>query len=205
MIRGIAFDWGGIFTEGTFDSDAVRNLTKVAGVGADSVERVYFPLLEQFEAGAFDLAGFVERFTAQTGSQADAELLADTFLASGIERSEMFGILASIPDRYRVGMLSNNVQALCDRVRNDPRMGRIEQFVFSNEIGVRKPAAEAFAALTAAMELPAEQLVFIDDNAANAEAARELGFSTILLDDMAGFRRQWQELLPELPLGETGA
>lgn len=205
MIRGIAFDWGGIFTEGTFDSDAVKNLVQVAGTDAELVHAAYFPLMEEFEVGAFDLGGFIDRFVERTGSRVDEELLASTFLKSGIQRTQMFEILAGIPDSYRVGMLSNNVPALCDKVRNDLRMERIEKFVFSNEIGVRKPDPAAFAALEAAMELPPRETVFIDDSAANIDAARELGFQGILLDSMAHFTEQWNRLLPELALPETDA
>ena len=205
MIRGIAFDWGGIFTEGTFDSDALKNLVQVAGTDAELVHAAYFPLMEEFEVGAFDLGGFIDRFVERTGSRVDEELLASTFLKSGIQRTQMFEILAGIPDSYRVGMLSNNVPALCDKVRNDLRMERIEKFVFSNEIGVRKPDPAAFAALEAAMELPPRETVFIDDSAANIDAARELGFQGILLDSMAHFTEQWNRLLPELALPETDA
>lgn len=202
MIRAIAFDWGGIFTVGTFDSDAVQNLAAIAGVEPEAVHRAYFPLLAEFETGAFDLAGFTDRFLEQTGSSADRELIATTFLNSGRERTEMFAILASIPDTYRVGMLSNNVASLCDTVRDDPRMARTEKFVFSNEIGIRKPDAGAFRALSAALELPPAETVFIDDNADNIAAARELGYRAILLDTMEHFRAQWQVLLPGLPLPE---
>lgn len=202
MIKAIAFDWGGIFTVGTFDSDAVRNLAHIAGTDPALVHEAYFPLLAEFETGAFDLDGFIDRFRERTGSTADRDLIGRTFLESGIEREEMYGILASIPASYRVAMLSNNVASLCDTVRDDPRTARIEEFVFSNEIGVRKPEAEAFAKLSEALGLPAAETVFIDDNADNIRAARELGFSAILLDTMEHFREQWQELLPELPLPE---
>lgn len=205
MIRGIAFDWGGIFTDGTFDSDAVRNLANVAGTDPERVHAAYFPLMEEFEVGAFDLGGFIDRFVERTGSRVDEDLLASTFLKSGIERPDMFGILAGIPDSYRVGMLSNNVPALCDKVRNDIRMERIEKFVFSNEIGVRKPDPAAFSALEAAMELPPHEIVFIDDSAANIQAARELGFHAILLDSMDSFASAWNELLPDLKLSEPAA
>lgn len=205
MIRAIVFDWGGIFTEGTFDSDAVKNLTAVAGTDAELVHAAYFPLMEEFEVGAFDLGGFIDRFVERTGSRVDEDLLAGTFLQSGIQRTQMFGILAGIPDSYRVGMLSNNVPALCDRVRDDLRMERIEKFVFSNEIGVRKPDPAAFAALEAAMELPPHETVFIDDSAANIQAARDLGFHGILLDSMESFTEQWNSLLPELRLTEPDA
>lgn len=205
MIRAIAFDWGGIFTEGTFDSDAVGNLADIAGVERELVHQVYFPLMVDFEVGAFDLGGFVDRFVEQTGTRADEELIASTFLNSGIERSHMFDILAAIPAGYTVGMLSNNVPALCDRVRNDRRMERIERFVFSNEIGVRKPDPAAYAALQAALGLEPHETVFIDDNADNIAAAREFGFRGILLDSMEHFERQWSELLPEVPLPEPVA
>ncbi len=202
MIRAITFDWGGIFTEGTFDSQAVVNLAAIAGVDPELVHQVYFPLIAEFETGAFDLGGFIDRFIERTGSRTDEELLAATFLGSVRERAVMFDILAAIPQDYRVGMLSNNVPALCDRVRQDPRMSRIEKFVFSNEIGIRKPEPAAFHALLKAMGTEPGETVFIDDNMNNVEAARGLGLEAILLDSMEHFRSQWQELLPELPLPE---
>jgi putative hydrolase of the HAD superfamily len=156
-----------------------------------------------FEKGGFDLGGFIARFSAQTGTGADEDLLASTFLGSGRERSEMFGILDAVPAHYLVGMLSNNVPALCDRVRNDPRMQRIEKFVFSNEIGIRKPAAEAYHALSAALGKEPRVTLFIDDNAENISKARELGFQAIHLDSMETFQREWQELLPDVPLPEA--
>ncbi len=203
MIRAIAFDWGGIFTEGTFDSLAVENLAAIAGVDREAVHAAYFPLMEEFEIGAFDLGGFIDRLVERTGSRTDEEKLASTFLASVRERAVMFRILAAIPGHYRVGMLSNNVPALCDRVRDDSRMQRIEHFVFSNEIGVRKPDPAAFSALSSALALEPGQIVFVDDNGANVEAARQLGFKAILLDTMEHFARQWQELLPDVPLPAT--
>jgi putative hydrolase of the HAD superfamily len=200
MIEAIAFDWGGIFTRGTFDSDAVRNLTRVTGLAQETIEGVYFPLMVEFEKGAFDLGGFISRFSEQTGSSVDEDLLASTFLGSGLERTEMFDILDAIPEQYLVGMLSNNVPALCDRVRSDLRMQRITKFVFSNEIGIRKPDSAAFHALSEALAVAPEVTVFIDDNADNISRARELGFKAIHLDSMENFYRQWQELLPDIPL-----
>lgn len=205
MIRAIAFDWGGIFTVGTFDSDASANLAAVARLDQDVVDAAYFPLMEEFEVGAFDLGGFIDRFVAATGTRAEEEALATTFLASGKERTEMFGILAAIPEHYAVGMLSNNVPALCDGVRSDPRMRRIQHFVFSNEIGLRKPDPAAFHALTDALGVPPAETVFIDDNADNVAAAVALGFHAILLDTMEHFHAQWAELLPDIPLARDAA
>lgn len=198
-ITAIAFDWGGIFTEGTFDSSAVRALAARTGRAEDYIAQTYFPLMEHFEAGAFDFDTFAERFVREAG----VDLLPDfreTFLSAVRERREMFGVLNAIPESYAVGMLSNNVAVLCDRVRDDPRMARVEQFVFSNEIKVRKPDPAAFAALTRALSHPPEETVFVDDNRDNIAACEALGYQGLWLESYAGFSTSWRTLLPDVPL-----
>lgn len=200
MIRGIAFDWGGIFTEGTFDSDAVRNLSLLLDMPEERVADVYYPLMAHFEAGSIDIDEFVARFRDQSGSAFDDEAFRSTFLSSGIERSDMYRVLASIPDSYRVAVLSNNVQYLCDRVRNDPRMAKVEAFLFSNEIEVRKPDPRAYELLQQALGLPPGEIVFIDDSLRNIEACRELGFNGIHLRDFDQFLTELREFVPDFPL-----
>lgn len=201
MIRAIAFDWGGIFTEGTFDGGAIEALADRSGLDRDAVEGPYLDLMASFEVGAFDMTEFHRRFADASGSALDAATFEATFLGAVRERTAMFAVLGSIPSDYTVGMLSNNVPVLCDQVRDDPRMRRIERFVFSNEIGVRKPDPRAFAALSEALRVPPEATVFIDDAAANIEAARALGFHGIHLTGMPSFLDAWRALLPNVPTG----
>lgn len=200
MIRAIAFDWGGVFTEGTFDSSAIVALAELHGVPAAQVEKPYLTIMGAFEDGAFGLPEFQRRFAEATGLHADAGAFAGAFLGAVRWRTPMLELLASIPEPYNVGVLSNNVPSLCDLVRDDPRMQRVERWVFSNEIGVRKPKRAAFDALTEALGLPPEQTVFIDDNAANIAACQDLGFTGLLVDDLAAFAARWQHTLPDLPL-----
>lgn len=198
--KAIVFDWGGIFTEGTFDSNAHARLADLHGLSAAEVLPHYLHLMEEFEVGAHDLAEFHRRFQAAVGRTSDLGEFRATFLGAVRERPAMYDLLASLPDGMTLGMLSNNVPELCDAVRDDPRMARLSAFVFSNEIGARKPHREAFDALTAALDLPPEAIVFIDDNAANIAACNALGFQGLLLDDLSGFAARWRAALPHLPL-----
>jgi FMN phosphatase YigB (HAD superfamily) len=200
MIKAIAFDWGGIFTENTFDSSAVRNLAALCNTTPDVIGRTYFPLMEHFEAGEFDFDSYHQQFVEKSGFAIDAGVFRKTFLGSVREREAMFDVLNSIPKTYRVGMLSNNVPILCDRVRSDPRLGRIDTFVFSNEIKVRKPDPRSFEALLEALETKAEETVFIDDNADNIKACEMMGFKALYLDTFDNFLGHWQTLLPDIPL-----
>ena len=100
---------------------------------------------------------FTGSFVEETSLDLSEDTFRKTFLGSVRERAAMFDVLNAIPQSYTVGMLSNNVPVLCDTVRDDPRMSRFESFVFSNEIGVRKPDAEAFAKLSEALKRPPEK------------------------------------------------
>ncbi len=199
-ITAIAFDWGGIFTEGTFDSSAVRALAARTGRAEDQIAATYFPLMEHFEAGKFSFDTFSQKFVQETGVDLELPDFRDTFLGAVRERREMFGVLGAIPESYTVGMLSNNVAVLCDGVRDDPRMARVEHFVFSNEIEVRKPDPVAFAALTRALGRPPGETVFVDDNRDNIAACEALGYRGLWLESYAGFAAAWRQLLPDLPL-----
>jgi putative hydrolase of the HAD superfamily len=196
--RGIAFDWGGVFTVGTFDGRAITRLARLYGVPEADLRPRYLELMELFEVGGFDLPAFTERLSRAVGRDADEGAFREAFLDAPLERPATYALLAGIPDGYAVGMLSNNVPVLCDRVREDPRTARIERFVFSNEIGARKPDPVAFMALAEGMRLAPHEIVFVDDAAANVEAARALGFRALLLDSPAAFAARWRAALPAL-------
>jgi putative hydrolase of the HAD superfamily len=198
LVRAIAFDWGGVFTVGTFDGRAVTALSALVGLDERIVGRAYYPLMEHFEAGAFDLPRFHELLQDELAVEADEAEFRTAFLGAALERSAMYDVLAAIPHEYGVAMLSNNVAELCDRVRLDPRMARFEHFVFSNEIGVRKPDTPAFTVLSEALGVAPDATVFIDDNETNIAACRALGFHGILLDSPESFAAQWRALLPPL-------
>lgn len=199
-LEAIAFDWGGIFTEGTFDSSASRELARLYGLPLGQVEPHYLALMAELEVGAFDLPGLHDRLEDRLQRHTDLATFRATFLGAVRERTAMYDLVAGLPPSTRLAMLSNNVPELADSVRADPRLARFEAFVFSNEIGARKPDESAFAALTSALGLRAEQVVFIDDSAANIAACERLGFTGLLLDDLASFAQRWRRTLPQLPL-----
>jgi HAD superfamily hydrolase (TIGR01509 family) len=66
-----------------------------------------------------------------------------------------------------------------DHIKADYDLSFFDVVLFSSEIGVQKPAEEAFQmTVTAFQELP-EHCLFIDDNLDNIQAAQKLGLKTI--------------------------
>jgi HAD superfamily hydrolase (TIGR01509 family) len=60
--------------------------------------------------------------------------------------------------------------------------------------GLRKPAPAAFEAVTSHLQLPPQQLVFVDDRQPNVDAAAQAGMATVLFTGTEALEKQLQQL-----------
>lgn len=195
--RHVAFDWGGVFTIGTFDGRSTARLAERLGLELERVRESYFRHVRQLEVGAWSLPQFWEVLAAETGitgtavtrtggtsddpafTYRDFEAL---YLGSILDNGPMYALLARLPDTVRVGLLSNNYPVVSDHLRGLAAFGRLHHPVFSNEIGIKKPDPASFAALEVAMGVPAAQVAFVDDVHENIAAAEQAGFHGLIYD-----------------------
>jgi putative hydrolase of the HAD superfamily len=181
--RAIAFDWGGVFTVGTFDGRSTQRIADRYHLDVTEVREPYFELIHHLELGTWTLPEFWSEFGSRIGlasvPYADFEAL---YLGSILENDAMYAFLPTISSDFRVGLLSNNYPTVCDVLEADPRWNRFDRMVFSNKIGVKKPDPASFEALLAALELPGDRVVFVDDVPENLSAAAKLGIAGILYD-----------------------
>ncbi len=179
-VRHVAFDWGGVFTIGTFDGRSTGNVAERTGAALERVRESYFRHVRQLEVGAWTLPQFWDTVQQESGAAlpyADFEAL---YLGSIHDNAPMYATLSRLPANVRVGLLSNNYPVVSDHLRARPEFARFDALVFSNEIGVKKPDLQSFAALEAAMRCPAAQVAFVDDVEENIAAAQAYGFHGLL-------------------------
>lgn len=178
--RHVAFDWGGVFTVGTFDGRSTANVAGRSGVPVERVRDSYFRHVRQLEVGAWSLDQFWAVLQQETGAALPYAEFEALYLGSIADHAPMYATLAALPAGVRVGLLSNNYPVVSTHLRADPRFARFDALVFSNELGHKKPAPESFAALETAMQRPAAQTAFVDDVQENIDAANAAGFHGIL-------------------------
>jgi glucose-1-phosphatase len=89
-------------------------------------------------------------------------------------------LVAAVRSRIPVGCLSNtNVVHWSDQVA---RWGLDDMFdvqFLSHELGLVKPDREVFDHVVGTLGLPAERIVFLDDNEANVQQARAVGLTAV--------------------------
>ncbi|BDP41776.1 hypothetical protein DAETH_17450 [Deinococcus aetherius] len=180
--RHVAFDWGGVFTIGTFDGRSTQNIADRSGVPVERVRESYFRHVRQLEVGEWTLPQFWSVMQEETGITLPYDEFEALYLGSVHDNLPMYATLAALPRSVRVGLLSNNYPVVSDHLRRDPRFARFDALVFSNELRQKKPHPDAFAALQGAMEVPASGVAFVDDVQENIDAARIAGFHGLLYD-----------------------
>lgn len=85
-------------------------------------------------------------------------------------------LLASIPARYQRALLSNSNTLHWPRVLNDMKLAASFEHRFASHlIGKIKPDAECFEHVIEAFDCEPGQILFLDDNLLNVEAARSAG------------------------------
>jgi len=188
--RGILFDWGGVFTVGTFDGRVVRNVAERFGLDEERVARAYFAQVRNLEVGAWSLDAFWRYFARELGVEAPYETFERLFVGSIAPRQEMYEVLAALPEDVVVGLLSNNYPVISDVLRTHEGFDRFDAVFFSNEEGLKKPDARAFEVALERMGLPAGEVLFVDDHPDNIAAAEALGLMTHRFEATEPFVRE---------------
>ncbi|MDF2935373.1 MAG: HAD-superfamily hydrolase [Paenibacillaceae bacterium] len=83
--------------------------------------------------------------------------------------------------RYRLGVVSDAWPSLDLVFREAGLRQYFSSFVISSETGVTKPHERMYQKALEELDLRPEEVIFVDDNPANCEGARELGIQSILL------------------------
>lgn len=193
--KAIIFDFGGVLTV-----TGEPNRKAVADFIRDSVQ------LSQEE---FEAANLVKRLFLKEGGTDEAfwRSLAESraiYLAPDWDSSfravlkesigvnpQMFALVEELKaEEIPVGMLSNIDDRLARFVRGFGLYDLFDPCLLSCEIGFEKPDERAYLHLLERLELPAEDVVFIDDRLENVEAAKQVGLDAILFDSEEGLREE---------------
>jgi putative hydrolase of the HAD superfamily len=86
----------------------------------------------------------------------------------------------------RVGVLSNDAYSINgpEFFRSRPEFAHLDAFVDSTDVGARKPAAEAYLAAAAALDVEPARVVFLDDTPECVDGARAVGMTAIRVDPL---------------------
>jgi HAD superfamily hydrolase (TIGR01509 family) len=103
-----------------------------------------------------------------------------------LQRHQLTGGMAQFMEQVNAGgieawCLSNDISEWSGKLRTRFGLKKyFKGFIISGDVGYRKPDAAIFQFLLDRIKLNPDEILFVDDNIYNTDAAGELGFQTVL-------------------------
>lgn len=195
MIKGIIFDFGGVFTNA---HESLAGFADVAARFGHTPESLYDLLYngsawQEAKVGRLSTAAYWRRMMAALQLDPDGDLdafLAELFAGERLDL-EVVALAEELRRRYPLALLSNatdNLETLlCERFG----IRHLFAVVINSAVaGVAKPDPAAYHLALRGLGLAAEEVVFIDDKPRNIAAAERLGITSILFRTAAELRRE---------------
>jgi putative hydrolase of the HAD superfamily len=179
----ILFDVGGVMLTNGWDHVERAEVLKHFGLDREAFEARHPQPYDALERDSIDMYAYLDAaIFYEPRSFSPDEFIAVMKAQSVPIPSNAMGVLAEISSssRFLVGLLNNE-----SRLLHEYRMEKygLEQYLdiqlSSCYLGMRKPDADIYRRAIDIVGKPANRILFIDDRAGNAQAARDAGMQAI--------------------------
>lgn len=198
-IRMVLFDYGNVLEFVNHRRSAVR-LCEGTGCDPDALLRCFLEPrgpLELLETGRIDGEEFRRIVGDAVGKSFAEEDFIDRFNGMFVMRHDTTALMKALHGLYRLGLLSNTSEPhFRATISRHPCFRLFDQVTLSFQVGVMKPDPAIYRdALEKAAGISAEQILYLDDIPAYAEAARSEGMQALTFDRAGKVAEQLRTVL----------
>ena len=191
--QAIVFDFGGVLTGEPNREAVVSFICQSFGFSAEE-----FETLNQEKRLAIKQGKTDEEFWLSYAKQKEIDLPTDWTGSLRSVMKEAIGVnldMYALVDELKekqipVGLLSNIDARLAKLIRGFSLYEPFEPCLLSCEIGMEKPDPKIYELLIKKLNLPANEIVFIDDKPENVQAAKEVGLDAIVFESQSQLRAE---------------
>ena len=188
VIRAVVFDIGGVL-EITPDLGVDRRWETRLGLPAGEINARLRDVWQVGSIGTITLDDVHEALKDRLGLDDEqlAQFMADLWrYYVGTANTELIEYARRLRPRYRTGIVSNSFVGA--REREQAAYGfddLVEEIVYSHEAGFSKPDPRIYALVCTRLNVPPEEMVFLDDVEACVAGARAAGIHAVRYQDNA--------------------
>jgi putative hydrolase of the HAD superfamily len=186
--RAVLWDFGGVLSASPFLAFAryerERGLPEgfLRGVNATNPDANAWARLERNEVGAEEFGALFAAESEALGHRVDGREVLE-LLDGGLVPQMFDAVRACRRHGLRTALLTNNIVSMDGWGTSLGIDDLFDVVVESSKAGVRKPDPAAYELVLSALEVRAEEVVFLDDLGINLKPARAMGMTTIKVLD----------------------
>ncbi|MDR0298708.1 MAG: HAD family phosphatase [Streptococcaceae bacterium] len=197
-LKVVIFDLGGVLFESNFSKRvAAFNKLGFTDFAESYNELKQTGLIKRLEVGEISATDFYVEFRKQLNCELSDRQIGEAWCKMiGSFNLERLSFLEKLSKKYRLFACSNTneiltpaVEEKCLKEAGLPLSSYFEAIFYSHKLGLRKPDVEMFRRVVSLIKENEDEVMFIDDDLSNVEAARKLGLQAL-------------QLLPTRPIAE---
>ncbi len=195
-ICALLLDYGGVLAEEGF-REGLMAIGRSTAMGADqffkiAADAVYDSGYLTGHAEEHDFWNMVRQRTQVEGADEEMRM---TIFRRFVLRPWMLDLVRKLrTSGYTVCILSDQTQWLDELDKRDDFFKDFDHVFNSYYLGKGKRDASIFTDVAATLKIPAERILFVDDNEGHVRRARSKGLHTILFRDRESFLREMRGL-----------
>lgn len=198
--RTVLFDVGGVLVDAHPDPHAIAELFGDDSRGLTSlVDQAMWAHRGEYDAGMSDRE-FWDRIAGDCGQPEPSHALLQQLVALDASRMERaneatLGLVRQLRRQaVRVGILSNAPYPIAKAIRRSEWGSLFDFFAFSCDHGICKPSRGIYRDVLVRLDVPHENVAFIDDRRENVRAAELLGVRGIVWKSAEDAEKRLKEL-----------
>ncbi len=177
-IKALFLDIGGVLLTNGWDRKARYQAVQHFGLDADELNERHHLTFDTYESGKLTLDEYLDRIVFYEVRSFSRSVFKAFMLAQSMPYPEMIRLVQDLKRQYGLKLIAvnNEGRELNDfRIRHFGLSEFFDAFVSSCYVHLRKPDAQIFRLALDVAQVPAEQVVYIDDRQLFVEVARSLG------------------------------
>ncbi len=183
MIKALLFDFYGVFIPDSYGVWLKKNELKREGIFAE--------LINMRDRGGITEPAFLAELSRLLGREVAAD---EIHIHDPQPDQELIEIIKELKPRYRIGLFSNASNKLRGKLESLGITDLFDEIIISSEIGHAKPSDEAFMTAIRRMNVASNEILFVDDNSKNFEAALRNDMRACLYASIDSFHEAMQVL-----------
>ncbi len=196
-IKGIIFDLGGVVIE-EFEYGFYDDVAKRFGVSAKDIDRVADFEWAPLEKGEETNEHLWKRVARKLGlddkaGETMASMWLECYKKEADIKDDVLELVKKLHKKYKLGVISNSQQEH-SKINRERLSKYFDAFLLSDELGMRKPQREIFELTSKKMEIPFENLLFIDNDMRWVNVAKKYGLQAILFESVKQLEKELEKL-----------
>lgn len=196
-IQALFLDLGGVMLTNGWDRTMRERAAKEFGLDLDELNERHHLTFDTYEVGKLSLDEYLTRVIFYEPRRFTRDQFKAFMFAQSRPFPQMIALIRRLKEQYcfRVAAVSNEGRELAVyRIKQFGLGEFIDFFIVSSFVHFRKPDADIFRLALDVAQVPADQVVYLEDRAMFVQVARDLGFRAIRHIDYDSTRRQLESI-----------